>query len=86
MIVSIKWSPCQPFLLPLTYVWLKMSHSKVDDVRCKCLKGFCQIVPWMVVLSILGQTTLLKFDMPKKPKDFSSTNCYKQLKFQKVKV
>ncbi len=48
-------------------------------------KGFGQIVPWTAILSIIGWMTLLESRMPKIPKDFPSSNCYKQLEFWKVK-
>lgn len=37
------------------------------------------------MLLIIGWMTLLKSRMPKIPKDFPSSNCYKQLVFWKVK-
>ncbi len=40
----------------------------------KGLGGYGQIVPWMVILLILGWMTSLKFGMPKKPKGFLSIN------------
>ncbi len=42
--------------------------------QIKGLGDYGQIVPWMVILLIIGWMTSLKFGMPKKLKGFPSIN------------
>jgi hypothetical protein len=52
----------------------------------KGLGGYGHIVPWMVVILIVGWMTSLKVGMAKNPKGFPSINSYKQLESRKFKV